>query len=385
MNVRNIRRARTALLVLVVLVFAGRFVAHRRGSGGPTYAAVFANASDLVRYNDVRINDVKVGQVKSVTTDGVHARVRFQVAKDVRLPAATRAEVRQASLLGEKFVALVPEGSGRLPDGGIIPLERTRRQGEFETVVGVAGSLAGALSADNVNGVVGAFDGAFGGHPERLTKLVDETAAATATMNEHSAELVQTIDRVDQMTAAMAPHTAELAASLDQLARGMDALAGSSKDIGRFTAGLGGFSDRMAAILNANQEKLVASGPKLTQVFGEIASNTDSIASSLQGLYDFNASWACIGDGDFLNVTFVLLPEAASMDYGPGHCDPEKGQRSRTKQGQLVVEGVPETSLDDPAGTGSARPAASTSPTPTSSDGNLGWYLAWIAGGAAKR
>ena len=56
----------------------------------------------------VMVDDVTVGEVTEVERVGWHARVTMRVRKDVELPDNAIAEIRQVSLLGEKYVALEP-------------------------------------------------------------------------------------------------------------------------------------------------------------------------------------------------------------------------------------------------------------------------------------
>ncbi|MFP5322662.1 MAG: MlaD family protein, partial [Acidimicrobiia bacterium] len=136
------KRIRLVLAVVVVMA-TGLGVWSAWPESGPAYAAMVKDASGLVPRNDVRLNDIIVGKATSIGLEGLPARIDFEVDDDVDLPAGTRVELRQTSLLGEYFVALVPEGDGRLEPGSVIPLERTRRAAELETIV----SQAGALSA----------------------------------------------------------------------------------------------------------------------------------------------------------------------------------------------------------------------------------------------
>jgi phospholipid/cholesterol/gamma-HCH transport system substrate-binding protein len=66
----------------------------------------FADVLDLVPQSAVKVNDVTVGAVEDVELDGWHARVRVRLLDSVRLPDNAVAELRQTSLLGEKFVSL---------------------------------------------------------------------------------------------------------------------------------------------------------------------------------------------------------------------------------------------------------------------------------------
>ena len=52
------------------------------------------------------VDDVTVGEVTDVERVGWHAKVTILVRKDVDLPDNAIAEIRQVSLLGEKYVAL---------------------------------------------------------------------------------------------------------------------------------------------------------------------------------------------------------------------------------------------------------------------------------------
>jgi phospholipid/cholesterol/gamma-HCH transport system substrate-binding protein len=99
----------------------------------------FEDVLDLVPKSTVKVNDVSVGQVKSIELDDYHAEVVIELRNDTKLPENTIAEIRQTSLLGEKFVSLsAPEtgAEGTLADGEVIPLDRTGRNPEVEEVLG---------------------------------------------------------------------------------------------------------------------------------------------------------------------------------------------------------------------------------------------------------
>jgi phospholipid/cholesterol/gamma-HCH transport system substrate-binding protein len=139
MSLKSARRIRNAVVLTVVAVVAVWFWRDHQGPPRNHYTAMFTDASEVVARNDVRLDDVIVGKVTSVTLDGLHAKVAFSVDRDVRLPAGTRAELRQVSLLGEQYVALVPSGKGQLADGATIHQSRTRRANDNQHLVGAGG------------------------------------------------------------------------------------------------------------------------------------------------------------------------------------------------------------------------------------------------------
>jgi phospholipid/cholesterol/gamma-HCH transport system substrate-binding protein len=100
----------------------------------------FRDVLDLVPQSAVKVNDVTVGAVDRITLNGWHAQVRLRLLDSVKLPDNAVAELRQTSLLGEKFVSLSPPtgvaSQGRLRDGDTIPLSRSGRNPEVEEVLG---------------------------------------------------------------------------------------------------------------------------------------------------------------------------------------------------------------------------------------------------------
>src|SRR5690606_17398399 len=113
---------------------------------GYVVTADFTDVVNVVPRTLVMANDVAVGQVLEVERVGWHARVKMRVRKDIVLPANAVADVRQTSLLGEKYIALleptdVKPSAAKLADGALIPLDRTARNPEVEEVLGALSFL----------------------------------------------------------------------------------------------------------------------------------------------------------------------------------------------------------------------------------------------------
>src|SRR5690242_4705178 len=78
------------------------------GDDAITVTADFEDVLDLVPKSTVKVNDVSVGQITDIDLSDGHAVVTMELRDDVDLPANPVAEIRQTSLLGEKFVSLSP-------------------------------------------------------------------------------------------------------------------------------------------------------------------------------------------------------------------------------------------------------------------------------------
>ncbi|MEU9009080.1 MCE family protein [Streptomyces sp. NPDC048479] len=92
---------------------------------GDTYTAAFSEAGGLKPGDEVRIAGVKVGKVDEVDLDGDHVKVTFRVKGDPEFGTRTGAAIRIKTILGAKYLALQPKGTGQLRPGSEIPLNRT--------------------------------------------------------------------------------------------------------------------------------------------------------------------------------------------------------------------------------------------------------------------
>lgn len=113
-----------AVIVLVAIGFlayavvnSGRSLA---GAGGIVLTAKFDRIDGLSPGADVRIGGVKVGSVIEQRIDPTTflAVLRMQVSDTLKLPSDTSAEITSESLLGGKYVALVPGGSDKILHNG---------------------------------------------------------------------------------------------------------------------------------------------------------------------------------------------------------------------------------------------------------------------------
>ena len=124
-----------AILVLGAIVL---YISYSAQSGLPWKASYsidvqVADAGKLPKNADVRVGGARVGQVLKIVAvprEGKvppHAKLELKLEKKgTPLPVDTTAEVRLASVLGSKYLALVPGKSSKtIPAGGELPLANT--------------------------------------------------------------------------------------------------------------------------------------------------------------------------------------------------------------------------------------------------------------------
>jgi phospholipid/cholesterol/gamma-HCH transport system substrate-binding protein len=101
------------------------------GGGHKTIYAKFENIKGLAEKAEVRLGGVKVGYVDKMKIEldkeKISVKLEMKIKKDIPVRKDFEAQIRMKSLLGEKFVELVPTGTGDLslaPDG--FTIEKTK-------------------------------------------------------------------------------------------------------------------------------------------------------------------------------------------------------------------------------------------------------------------
>jgi phospholipid/cholesterol/gamma-HCH transport system substrate-binding protein len=142
-------RARVVLVAVttaVGLAVAGAVTAKVLDEPESDVYVYFADASPLIKGNDVKASGVKVGTIGSIEVEDGKAKVGL-VLDDAVLPLHQDATalVRPVGLLGERYIEL-DRGSpaaATVEDGGVIPINRTSRATDLDEVLNMVDEPTG--------------------------------------------------------------------------------------------------------------------------------------------------------------------------------------------------------------------------------------------------
>lgn len=143
--------------------------------------AVVPTTSALGVRSRVTMAGIEVGRVRSVERRGAGAVVELSVDDDhAPVPVDTRARLRLRTLVGEKYVELIPGRSSRtLPDEGTLPLEQAD---EYVEVDEILSELRGT-TRDRAREALQSLGVAVGARGEDLNELL-EGASGMVTVGE---------------------------------------------------------------------------------------------------------------------------------------------------------------------------------------------------------
>ncbi len=136
-NLLEVVMGAAVLGVCAVFVVFAYSTSHWKSVQGYEVIAKFDRIDGLRKGSDVRLSGVKVGTIKTINLDPETylAVVHIDLSPDVELPSDSAAEIASESLLGGKFLALVPGGEEALiPVGGEIM--HTQSAVSLESLIG---------------------------------------------------------------------------------------------------------------------------------------------------------------------------------------------------------------------------------------------------------
>jgi len=282
---------------------------------GFTVTAEFSDVLDLAPGAGVKVNDVSVGSVQGVSLRGWTAVVSLRVRESVTLPDNATAAIRQTSLLGEKFVALSapPAGEqprGRLSEGDLIPLSRTRRAAEVEEVLAALGLVLNGGGLANLKTINVEVVQALAGREEEARDALSKLDTFVAGLDAQKADIVRAIDALDRLSARLAEQRQAIGAAVEALDPGLSVLAEQRSQLTEALTALNSLSGVGTKVINESQEDLVAELKALQPLLDQLVKAGDDLPRALDFMLTFpfppNVTRAINGDKVNLHATVDL-------------------------------------------------------------------------------
>ncbi|WP_405581610.1 MCE family protein [Streptomyces sp. NBC_01092] len=281
----------------------------------------FRDVLDLVPQSAVKVNNVTVGAVEKVELDGWHARVRLRVADSVKLPGNAMAELRQTSMLGEKYVALSkPAGTapaGRLADGDVIPLSRSGRNPEIEEVLSALSALLNGGGVAQLKTITVELNKALEGRENRVKSLLKELNVFLGGLDEQKEDIVRALKAVDRLAKRLGKEKETIAEAVDAMPPALKVLADQRRDLTRMLVALSKLGKTGTRVVNASHNDTVANLKSLRPVLQQLNKAGDDLPNSLELLttYPFPRNAVDAIKGDYVNLHITADLDLAGI-YG---------------------------------------------------------------------
>ncbi|MCM6778138.1 MlaD family protein [Nocardia sp. CDC159] len=171
----------------------------------------FANVLNLPARAKIMANGAQVGTVSGVSVvdsgktggRGGYVEVTAKISRSVRLPAATRAELRQNTVLGDIHVALItpPNGFDKLlPSGGTIPLAQTKPPVQLEDTMAALATFTQGGAVQQVQDTIRQINDVLPADTARTAQIGKTMAADAVDLGNHLDRLDSLLDGIDNNT-----------------------------------------------------------------------------------------------------------------------------------------------------------------------------------------
>jgi phospholipid/cholesterol/gamma-HCH transport system substrate-binding protein len=254
------------------------------GDNPMTVTVMFEDVLDLVPKSTVKVNDVSVGNVSNVQLDGYVAEVTLELQEGVELPDDAIAQIRQTSLLGEKFVSLSPPPEGGsselLESGDVIPLERSGRNPEVEEVLGALSLLLNGGGIGQLQTINRELNLALEGREDSARSVFRQIEELMGQFDRHKADIVDAIESLNRLAIATKAQLPTIDATLEELPSALRTIDAQRGDLVKMLKALNRLGDVGIRVIKASKDSTIASFRQLVPVLTELANTGDNFAKS---------------------------------------------------------------------------------------------------------
>ncbi|CAM3647842.1 MCE family protein [Kibdelosporangium persicum] len=290
--------------------------------GGTTYQAQFSEAAGIKPSDEVRIAGVKVGKVTDVDLDGDSVLVSFKV-KDAWMGDRTRAAIKIKTLLGQKYLALEPDGSGTLdPDR---PIPRNRTIAPYDVLEAFRG-LAETVDAVDTPQLAKSFEvlsQTFADTSDNVKGALDGLSALSRTISSRDEQLAQLLGNTARISQTLADRDAEVAKLLEDGNKLLDEVRKRKQAISALLDGTKKLSAELKGLVDDNSKQLDPVLAQLDQFTAMLQRNQDDLSKGIEKFAPFVRQFTnTLGNGRwFDNYICGLLPPSVGP-INPQGCAP---------------------------------------------------------------
>lgn len=270
-----------ALFTVVTLLATGLLavtIANVDPRPSESYHAIFVDAVNLNKGDEVRLAGVRVGSVSNVRLyHGTQAEVTFGVDRSLPLTDTTSAVIRYRNLIGQRYLAIVDgaDGGSRLRPGMTIPVSRTAPALNLNVLFNGFKPLLAGLEPTEVNQLSFELVKVLQGEGGTVTSLFSHVASVSSRLADRDALIGQVIDNLNAVLGPLDDRDTQLSALIANLQRFVSGLSQDRAAIGSSLDSINTLAGTTSSLLSEVRPALKADVAQL----GVLAEKLDSKAS----------------------------------------------------------------------------------------------------------
>ena len=312
------------------------------GNDPITIKVQLADALDLVPQSSVKLNDVNVGNVKNVTLQRgdqcnpggpkvTCAVATIVVRKDANLPSNATARLQQTSLLGEKFIDLIPpaQPSGTLmKNGDVIGWNKTGNNPEVEQVLGALSLVINGGGVAQIQTITSELNKALKGHEGQARDALTQLDSFVGQLDNRKQVIVDAIDAINRISVEANKQTATIDATLTQLPGALDSTNRQRHALVKMLNALNSLGAVGTRVIGQSKTQTIAIINNLQPILNNLSETGDHFARAFSTMLTYPFVDASVGTnpqiartlamGDYVNLDAVLDIDLTNPPAIPG-------------------------------------------------------------------
>ena len=287
------------IVALVVMVAFGYSSLPFYPQGKP-YEAFFADAGGISPGNDVNVSGITVGKVSEVALAGDVAKVTFTVNRKIRLGDQTLASIKTDTVLGERSLAVTPQGGGWVTS---IPVGRTTVPYTLNMALQDLGQNSSDLDKPQLTQALGVLTDSLRDATPELRRTLDGVAALSSSINANDEALGQLLTRAQSVTKVLADRAGQVNQLVNDGNQLFAALDERRTALSTLIAGIDEVSQQISGFVADNQREFGPALKKLNLVMDNLLERRAHVSEALKRLPPYaTALGDSVGSGSGFSV-----------------------------------------------------------------------------------
>ncbi|WP_308286168.1 MCE family protein [Actinomycetospora soli] len=308
-----------SLLVLVLLVLASLNIRDLPLIGqGATYTARFGEAAGVQPDDDIRVAGIRVGTVTDVTLDGNDVVISFK-APDAWIGDQTRASIEIKTVLGQKYIALDPEGSQVLDPDVAIPRSRTTAPFDVIQAFSDLTTTVEGLNTDQLGASLGTLSETLDGASGPIRPALDGLSRLSRTISSRDQELAKLLANTRATTQVLADRNGDVEKLIQNGNLLLGELRGRKAAIDDLLNGTIALSNQLRGLVADNRATLGPTLASLNGVLTTLQANSANLENGIRLLSPFIRVFGnVVGNGRWFDAYICNIDPPIDAPCNPG-------------------------------------------------------------------
>lgn len=305
----------TAVVVLIALVALALNIGKLPFTSGRGYTAAFSEAAGLRPGDQVEVAGIPVGSVESVSLEGTHVQVGFDITDgSVHVGPGTRLSIQIATLLGNKYLALSPGGGGQWPQDREIPISRTTSPYDVEPALQNLARTAQQINTKQLASALNTLAATFRNSPVPLRSTLTGLSRLSQTIASRSDALSQLLQRTQAVTAVLSQRRGNIAQLMDDGSLLLQEVDKRRAVVNQLLGNTARLARQLTGLVHDNRATLHPMLVHLHNVLATLNAHQSDLSATIQGLYTLvRGEVDATGSGPWFDGTAINVVNPVSI------------------------------------------------------------------------